>query len=633
MKSIIENIQLRNLTIGLFLLIVGIFFITTTFDFVGDDKIFITDNTNVNKGFQGIKNAWTNSSFIGWERTSSSYRPIALTVLTTEVSVFGENTFVIHFFHIVFYSLMVCAAFIMIYKISNKKILSLISVLLFAGLPINSEVVSNVKNIDTLLMTLFGFISVILYLNNKKVFVLFLLLSVLSKETGVIFMPFIIFLEFSKTKKIISPTILYSIVPLVIFLILRFSIISNTFDNGFNTDANELLSMNSPVDYYLNAFYLQGMYILKMFVPGGHIYYYSTSHFGFSNMTLVLGFLVVLVMLIVGGLIIKSKNKFYKTLSVLYLLPIFFLGSFIFANGTVYADRFFLIPTLAISSMTVFALNKYYEKYTFIKYSLIVIPLYFSLSIKESLDWKNENTLVDDLITNSNGSEKFYLQALSEDSYKNRILIINKYEGIPNTKLDLLKAEALFALNLNQDLLILSNQIESRDIADLTLSPYDIIYLYKLYAKNFLDVTSVQMSDIENCLNYYTVSDSYYCAGVYYVKNNDFEKAKEYYLKGIELNTFVHTTLKQALHLSLGVIYMIENEPDKGYDEIVIANQFGANFEVLFSLAKYHYFKGEKDVALDYVKESLLVGETVDITNNIEYNSALNMLEELTVVN
>src|SRR3982750_3652930 len=75
-----------------------------------DDGMVLTDNKFVQKGISGIPDIISHDSFYGSigdskNLTGGRYRPLSLVMYAVEVSFFGNNTSVHHFFNILFYAL------------------------------------------------------------------------------------------------------------------------------------------------------------------------------------------------------------------------------------------------------------------------------------------------------------------------------------------------------------------------------------------------------------------------------------------------------------------------------------------------------------------------------------------------
>lgn len=157
---------------------------TTGFDFVLDDKIVVTDNSFVQKGIQGIREIFWNDSMTGFlgEQpdllAGGRYRPLSIVVFALIFQFAGLNPFWYHLANIVFYLISCLIVYrvlkVLFYKQKESqlfKLLVFLATILFAMHPVHTEAVANVKGLDEILAFLFGmmtFIFVFLYYDQKK---------------------------------------------------------------------------------------------------------------------------------------------------------------------------------------------------------------------------------------------------------------------------------------------------------------------------------------------------------------------------------------------------------------------------------------------------------------------------------
>jgi len=148
--------------------------------FVGDDSGYI--NHPYIQKFQLIKLVTGSSSDLGGSSpiTGSFYRPAMLIMLSALYQIFHQQAFGYHFFQI---SLHIANASLVYFLFRNffKKKLSLFLALIFLVHPINAETVLYVSNLQDVLMMTFGLLGILWYWP-------FLLLALLAKETGILFL-------------------------------------------------------------------------------------------------------------------------------------------------------------------------------------------------------------------------------------------------------------------------------------------------------------------------------------------------------------------------------------------------------------------------------------------------------------
>jgi tetratricopeptide (TPR) repeat protein len=178
-------------------------------DYSLDDNLVVFKNEQVMKGFKSIPEIFS-SHYRESERNEYGYRPIAKVTFAIESEFFNQNPHVSHFINILLYALLL----LLLFKLLNtvfpdfSNAVKLFIILLFASHPLHTEVVANLKNREEILCFLFATAAVLLFIKAMKgpghrliaaIFgVLSMALSILSKQTGLVFCVIIplLFLQF-----------------------------------------------------------------------------------------------------------------------------------------------------------------------------------------------------------------------------------------------------------------------------------------------------------------------------------------------------------------------------------------------------------------------------------------------------
>ncbi len=168
-----------------------VFFTGLSGGFQGDDNLQIVDNVPVHSlgnlpEFFSSSTFWNGESLVG-----SFYRPIMTTTFSFIYSVFGANPTA---FHIVQLLLYMAGAFVLFLFLKSffKPALALLVALLFLVHPINSQAVFAIPSMQEPLFFLFGILALLTLskaqtIKGFSIAALFLLLSMLSKESGIVF--------------------------------------------------------------------------------------------------------------------------------------------------------------------------------------------------------------------------------------------------------------------------------------------------------------------------------------------------------------------------------------------------------------------------------------------------------------
>ncbi len=194
--------------------------------FIWDDEDFVYANRYVQQ-FE-ISNLFTHSLTSGRDKESNYFRPVQGTIYAATYQAVGPNPFWFHLLNILAHTGAACAIFyffkIILEKSARFKFLgaqdlkeerapknesstwiALLISLFFLIHPVQTEAVSYISGLSDPLYVLFGFLSLIFFLlrderkNMIPLSLFFFILSVLSKETGLVFLPLIFLLDWKKS--------------------------------------------------------------------------------------------------------------------------------------------------------------------------------------------------------------------------------------------------------------------------------------------------------------------------------------------------------------------------------------------------------------------------------------------------
>lgn len=148
------------------LLPAALYWQTTSYGYVLDDKIVITDNSYTQKGFEGVWDIFTTESFQGYfgERKNlvqgNRYRPLSIATFAIEQGLWGSQPGASHGINILLYILtgwLLLRVLSHLFPIEKRKWyagLALGTTLLFLSHPLHSEAVANIKGRDEIMAML-----------------------------------------------------------------------------------------------------------------------------------------------------------------------------------------------------------------------------------------------------------------------------------------------------------------------------------------------------------------------------------------------------------------------------------------------------------------------------------------------
>ncbi len=239
-----------------------VFFYMLFNNFVLDDLTYIQFNTDIHSF--NIEKIFGNSFF----NDSSYYRPIAALYFTILYLSFDNTTFFYHVFQLAFHITDVVLLFLVFKHFFNRK-LSLFLSLIFLVHPIQVESVSYISASDSTIFFLFGIIALLLSLKNEITLRRLmgisglLLLSLLTKETGFLFLVVIFFYSLLfKRKYLVKFSIAFVIITLL-YCFIRFII-----GGVFFTKPNAIpISGLTLFERFINVPAIIYYYIKTIFLP------------------------------------------------------------------------------------------------------------------------------------------------------------------------------------------------------------------------------------------------------------------------------------------------------------------------------------------------------------------------------
>jgi protein O-mannosyl-transferase len=209
-----------------FIVLIGfiVFFNALFGKFTWDDVGFIQNNSEVHT--VNISTLFkANNAF----NSAGYYRPISATYFAVIYSIFGSQPFYFHLIQIAMHILNAILIFILFSKFFKEKLALFLSII-FLIHPVNVESVAYVGASQSVILLFFGMLAILLdnqiFNKSKKTILVFLLLllSLLTKETGVLFILIILLYRWLFIGKQTISYIIYSVVTIITYLCIRFFI-------------------------------------------------------------------------------------------------------------------------------------------------------------------------------------------------------------------------------------------------------------------------------------------------------------------------------------------------------------------------------------------------------------------------
>ncbi len=340
------------------------------------------------------------------------YRPFTMSTFMLNFILFGDYYHSFHIVNIIFNGLAIFLSYAVVRMAFKNQLLAIFASLLFAFLPIHTEVVAYIKAREEILAMIFMLLAWITFMQGTKqektnwlyvVFSSFLFfLGGLSKEFSVLF-PVVIFAHYIWTKKPGFSKVLQLAIPFVVFVTLflfmwHYSLGGKfPFQNLHSEATNPIAYVNFPERIY-TAFAILSNYVTKIFVPVGLSATYRYNHFPIARTIVDARALLGVLM---GVLIILPfflhKKKYYPLMmgSLIFIVCYFPYSKFIFTGGEYIAERWVYFASLGLCIIAGWILMYAYryQKYIIVIGLIILCFVYGVMIYQRNRIWLTPKSL------------------------------------------------------------------------------------------------------------------------------------------------------------------------------------------------------------------------------------------------
>jgi protein O-mannosyl-transferase len=352
--------------------------------FVWDDRTFIQFNPDIHRlniGYLLGANMFNNIN-------AGQYRFFVALYFTVLHILYGDNSIGYHVIQIFIH---IANTFLLfnLFKRFFSKIVSLCMSMVFLVHPIQVESVSYIASSGNPLFTLFGLLA--LTLKNDYFVFSCLLLSLLSKETGFLFVILVILNKFNLKR------LIYGLITILVYFFIRFGIAGVYFSKVTLAPITRLmfweriLNVPAVIFYYFKTFFYPKTLIIEQ--------YWTIQKPNIDNFFLPLIFCLILsIFIILLGIYIKKYN--YKLLKVWVFFGVWLvlgLGMYsqVFSLDMTVADRWFYFPIIGLLGLLaliweIWLIGK--TKIATIVFSALIVGLSIRTMVRNT-NWKDPITL------------------------------------------------------------------------------------------------------------------------------------------------------------------------------------------------------------------------------------------------
>lgn len=434
-KVTADTNSLNKLKIYLGIIIAAFAFIlyaqSINHEYTLDDHNVIDKNFVTKSGIEGIPTILRTDYWYGSgnnELRGPIYRPTSLIVFAIIWELSPNNPHAYHFINVSLYAFTCLFLFLLLCRLFKTQTLLLpfICALFYTAHPIHTEVVNNIKSLDEILCFLFGLASLwflLIYASTRSKSALVVggisfFLSLLSKETGISFLPITlltIFFYSDNFKKSIAPVSILLVALTGFWFILRMNIFEDLQRNVITQTSalnNTLYAAPDFISRYATAFYILLKYVGLLLFPHPLSCDYNYAQIKLQTLGDPVALTGIIFYLAIGIYsIFNFKKKSIPVFGILFfLLSLAPVSNIFFLGGSSMAERFMYIPSLGFCIVLAYFLirfikaerieSRFKNLFHFFNLNqrifLIVLgigALYFYKTTSRNKDWKDTLTI------------------------------------------------------------------------------------------------------------------------------------------------------------------------------------------------------------------------------------------------
>ena len=360
--------------------------------FVWDDEEQIVNNVFVHS-VKNIPLLFQSSTFnTGGAGVSAGtyYRPLMMTFFSFVYQLFGPNPFFFHLFQLFFHILTAILVYLM-FKHFFKEMTAFFIALIFLVHPAGVESVAYISAVQDIFYVLFGILAFYIVIKNrakfefKNIFLIntLLFLSLLSKETAILFFIIIFIYQLIFDRKFIFENLIFFMMTVGIYALLRFAL-AGVFFTPYHNAPIVQLSLWQRIMMIPAIFF----YYLKLFFYPVDLAVMQHWVIRTLDFRMLLGFLSAGILAL-----LLWKQRFNRNFIFFFFWFILTISPYlqIFPLDMTVAERWFYLPIVGILGMMGAIWSKSGNRVVIM--GVIIITIFSARSFFRTMDWKNGLTL------------------------------------------------------------------------------------------------------------------------------------------------------------------------------------------------------------------------------------------------
>ena len=640
------NVFSKKCFLGIILLLTIILYLNAVFfNFVWDDFQLFLQSPYYNSDWSKICDA-----FIPGKVTEAVYTPVIFIIYFVLFKIFNNSPAPYHIFSLVTYLVVVYLFYQFVLLIFKKRIIALISALIFALHPLHVETVCWISCNSYGLCMIFFLLAFNIFAKliqsnenlpgNVFLIILFHVLALFCQPTAVVFPVLILVYSFFFVKNNFKIAIKISIPCFVVTLIY---IHLQTLGVKTSRFASEYaMSWQSKI-------VLLAKNIFNVFIPIEYMPQYPFPRvYTFSLIYLIIALIFLTIVIFI---FVKRKCQIYNFFVIWFVISVFPYAHIVYPLSISTSDRYLYISSIASSILLGYIFYRYFIKFRrnslrakIYKFSpiILLVSFYFISAFTYSLVWANPNSLWLYAYKKNPGnnivSTNYVLTLYNQQKYEEAIVILEKIMkqddnssnfNIYNLKIKILLAQQKYKEALETAILARSIMPSECGIYEVLAQIYFIVGDYKNSAKNlkfaikFLDnISKYQIADrvkiyLETAMICYFAGETqeylkYF--DIWYEKQTEFKdqlisKGLECHKKGEYKNAgkFYYEFLEKQSSDSVHIRRLYEISKLQEYYAIEEADDILSNSVENYMKVNELLQKGEKRQAQDLLEKAMQI--------------------------
>ncbi|MFN4228155.1 MAG: hypothetical protein ACK4F0_08485, partial [Candidatus Ratteibacteria bacterium] len=373
--------MIKKNQIILFVCVLFIYLNSINNPFIFDDYHLVIHNTFI-KNFKFFKKYFTTNLFEGCgEKGVLFYRPIQTLSYSLIYKLFRLNPVGYHLLNIFLHSGCAILIYLLLKKIYQEKISFLVS-LLWAIHPINSEAITYISGTADPLFLFFGLVAIYLYnLNKFYLSLVCFILSLLSKETGLLILP--LFFLYQHTQKKLNKNQLPKYITItLIFLI--YLLLRKTILNFGKSEVEEIFLYRFYTSFKAFLVYISILLFPFILSIERHLPYIKTA----KDIDFIFGFIFLILFLYF--LWLKRKEEKIIFAGILFLVNFLFHSNTIIPLNGNLREHWMYLGSIGFFIYFVLLIEKINKEKLKLILTILIFLLYGTRTILRNYDWNNE---------------------------------------------------------------------------------------------------------------------------------------------------------------------------------------------------------------------------------------------------